>query len=260
MRLLEREPNGELRLTNDLAPGAVPPYAILSHTWGPDSEEVTYQDFLDDTGKEKTGYNKIRFCAEQASRDGIQYSWVDTCCINKWNNSELQEAIISMFRWYHQAAKCYVYLSDLSITDHGRDTDPSERLWEPAFRASKWFTRGWTLQELLAPASVEFFTRDGQRLGDKESLMRLIHDITGIAVPALWGASLSEFTVDERFEWARRRQTKKPEDLAYCLLGIFGVDMNLRYGEGGEYAMRRLRKKIDKAHNCEQKSGRPGGT
>jgi hypothetical protein len=167
MRLLERNNDGEFSLTKDFG-DHVPRYAILSHTWGADTEEVTFRDLTDGTGKSKAGYGKIRFCGEQARRDGLEYFWVDTCCIDKSNNTELAEAINSMFRWYRDAAKCYVYLSDVSITKPNTSTLLSEFTWESAFRASRWFTRGWILQELLAPDSVEFFSRAGKRLGIKK--------------------------------------------------------------------------------------------
>ncbi|RYO93045.1 hypothetical protein DL762_001308 [Monosporascus cannonballus] len=218
MRLLKCS-DGQFKLTNDLVHD-IPSYAILSHTWGPDTEEVTFRDLVDDTGKDKIGYEKIKFCAEQAKRDGLQYFWVDTCCIDKSNNTELSRAINSMFRWYQNAARCYVYMSGISATGY-ESSQQSGLAWESAFRAHRWFTRGWTLQELLAPTSVEFFTQDGRRLGDKKSLEQQIHEITGIAVPALRGSDLSQFDVEERFKWAEARQTTHEEDWAYCLLGIF---------------------------------------
>jgi hypothetical protein len=114
MRLLECNSAGEFSLTEDIVDDdKIPPYAILSHTWK-DGEEVTFQELIDGTGKGKPGYEKIRFCGEQAKRDGLRYFWVDTCCINKSNNTELSEAINSMFRWYCSATRCYVYLSDVS--------------------------------------------------------------------------------------------------------------------------------------------------
>ena len=115
MRLLQCRNTGEFSLTKDFLDGeAVPPYAILSHTWE-DGQEVTYKDLMDVTGRSKSGYDKIQFCGQQAERDGLQYFWVDTCCIDKSNHVELQKAINSMFRWYGNAAKCYVYLSDVLI-------------------------------------------------------------------------------------------------------------------------------------------------
>jgi hypothetical protein len=253
MRLLKLETNVEFSLTGDII-GDVPPYAVLSHTWGADTDEVTFKDLEEGTGKRKAGYTKIRFCGKQADNDGLEYFWVDTCCINKeyfWvdtccinkpNHTELSEAITSMFRWYRDAAKCYVYLSDVSIGDH--NNDQSQRTWESAFRKSRWFTRGWTLQELLAPASVEFFSREGKRLGDKNLLERQIHEITGIPIEALRGSPLSNFSVDKRMLWAAKRETKRKEDKAYSLLGIFNVYMPLMYGEG-DNAFRRLKKEIE---------------
>jgi Heterokaryon incompatibility protein (HET) len=199
MRLLESNSAGEFSLTKDFIGDDVPKYAILSHTWGPDTEEVTFKDLTDDTGKHKNGYNKIRFCGKQAERDGLQFFWIDTCCIDKSNSTELSEAINSMFRWYRDAAKCYVYLSDVSSPAFDTNGESGQLAYESALRESRWFTRGWTLQELLAPGSVEFFCREGNRLGDKRSLERQIHEITKIAIPALRGTPLSQFGVDERF-------------------------------------------------------------
>ncbi|RYP66411.1 hypothetical protein DL771_007820 [Monosporascus sp. 5C6A] len=244
------------KLTEDLVHD-IPSYAILSHTWGPDTEEVTFRDLVDGTGKDKIGYEKIKFCAEKAKRDSIQYFWVDTCCIDKSNNTELSTAINSMFRWYQNAARCYVYLSGISATGY-EDSQQSELAWESAFRAHRWFTRGWTLQELLAPASVEFFTQDGRRLGDKKCLEQQIHEITGIAVPALRGSDLSQFDVEERFKWAETRQTTHEEDWAYCLLGIFGVFMPLIYGEGKSNAVRRLKREIADAISRDDAPNRQG--
>ena len=113
MRLLQCNSAGQLSLTKDLIGDDIPKYAILSHTWGADTEEVAFRDLMDGTGKSKAGYDKIRFCGEQARRDGLKYFWVDTCCIDKSNNTELSRAINSMFCWYRNAAKCYVYLSDV---------------------------------------------------------------------------------------------------------------------------------------------------
>ena len=244
MRLLLRDNTGEFSLTKDfVGDNAVPPYAILSHTWKED-QEVTFKDLMDGTGKSKIGYGKIRFCGQQAECDGLQYFWVDTCCIDKSNHVELQEAINSMFRWYQNAAKCYVYLSDVSTAKRKASNDFSEFTWESAFRESRWFTRGWTLQELLAPRVVQFFSREGKQLGDKRNLGQLIHRITGIALQALQGTPLCNFSVDERLLWAKSRQTTRKEDKAYSLLGIFGIYMSLIYGEGEEHAFKRLQKEI----------------
>jgi hypothetical protein len=243
MRLLQYN-DGDFSLT-EFFEGDIPKkYAILSHRWG--AEEVTFKDLTDGTSKGKAGYGKIQFCGEQARRDGLRYFWVDTCCIDKSNAVELQEAINSMFRWYQHATKCYVYLPDVSRprTD---SADGSNEAWEWTFRKTKWFTRGWTLQELIAPASVDFFSEEGEPLGNKASLERYICEVTGIPASALRGSLLSDFSVTERMSWAASRETYRQEDMAYSLLGIFDVNMPLIYSEGKDRAMSRLREEIEKA-------------
>jgi hypothetical protein len=251
MRLLKRCVNGSFSLTT-FTTSNVPRYAVLSHTWDADSQEVTYQEITRGTGSSKTGYRKIEFCADQAEEDGLEYFWVDSCCIDKSNSSELTEAINSMYRWYFEAAKCYVYLSDVS-TDYQHGS--SQHQWDQAFSQSYWFQRGWTLQELLAPSSVEFFSRDGQRLGDKGTLESQISQVTGIASQALRGAPMSQFSVEERMSWAADRQTTKEEDKAYSLLGIFEVHMPLIYGEGQRNSFRRLREEIEKSLDFNESEG-----
>jgi Heterokaryon incompatibility protein (HET) len=253
MRLLRRSNSGEFGLTKDLVgDDTIHHYAILSHTWGPDTEEVTFEDMTNGTGKNKPGYEKIRFCGEQARQDGLEYFWIDTCCINKANYAELSQAINSMFRWYRNATRCYVYLSDVSSPPFDTNDEFHPRPWEPDFWKSRWFTRGWTLQELLAPRSVEFFSQERKRLGDKTSLKQQIHEITAIPKSALQGAPLSQFSVNERLSWIERRQTKLEEDKAYSLLGIFGVYIAPIYGEGTGSAFKRLLDEIDKLEKCIQ--------
>jgi hypothetical protein len=246
MRLLQRNSASEFSLTQDFGSGKIPEYVILSHTWGPDKEEVTYRDLIDGTGKSKDGYEKIRFCGEQARHDGLQYFWIDTCCIDKSNSAELQESINSMYRWYRDAAKCYVFLSDIPRTAVDSEDRSYQLPWESAFRTSRWFTRGWTLQELIAPRLVEFFSKDCKLLGDKASLERHICEITKIPSKVLQGHPLAEFSVIERMSWAETRQTTREEDIAYSLLGIFNVYMPLIYSEGRENAKARLREAIDR--------------
>ena len=243
MRLLRLEEDGGFRLV-EFVGKSTPRYAIISHTWGADDEEVTFKDLIDGTGKTKAGYRKIHFCGMQAANDSLQFFWVDTCCIDKSSSTELSEAINSMFRWYHDAAKCYVYLSDVSV---GGSDLFSQQTWKPAFQHSRWFTRGWTLQELLAPTCVDFFSVEGERLGDKISLVQEIHGITGIPIQALQGRPLSEFSVDERMSWAEKRETRREEDAAYSLLGIFNTHMPLIYGEGQKKAFIRLQKEIEES-------------
>ena len=247
MRLLKQNNTGEFGLTEDFVSDNIPRYAILSHTWGAAAEEVSFKDMMDGTGKSKPGYDKIRFCGEQARRDALQYFWIDTCCIDKSSSTELQEAINSMFCWYRNAAKCYVYLQDVSRPALGANDKPNQLPWESSFRTSRWFTRGWTLQELVAPVLVEFYSQEGEQLGNKRSLERDIHEVTGIPVKALRGSPLSDFSIPERMLWAENRETTRQEDKAYSLLGIFDVYIPLIYGEGREKAFKRLREEIDKA-------------
>jgi hypothetical protein len=239
MRLLEFNNDGEFSLATFFADKIPQKYAILSHTW--EEEEVTFEDLQSGTGTKKAGYNKIRFCGEQARRDSLQYFWVDTCCIDKSSSAELSEAINSMFRWYRESTKCYVYLSDVSRTAVNTDN----LAWESLFPNSKWFTRGWTLQELIAPTSVEFYSKEGELLGDKSTLEQHICEVTGIPAKALRGSPLSDFSITERMSWAERRETTCQEDKAYSLLGIFDIYMPLIYGEGKDHAFKRLREIIN---------------
>jgi hypothetical protein len=240
MRLLSFDKDDNLAWT-EYGQDNVPPYAILSHTWG--TEEVTFLDLITDNSRRKAGRRKIEFCGEQAARDRLRYFWVDTCCIDKRDNTELTEAINCMFRWYRNAVKCYVYLSDVSTSN----SDPKicQSAWEADFRKSRWFTRGWTLQELIAPTSVLFYSSQHKELGDKKSLAHVLHEITGIPIVALDGHDLDTFSATERMAWAANRQTTKDEDGAYCLLGIFSIFMPLIYGEGKENALMRLQREID---------------
>jgi hypothetical protein len=250
MRLLRRCDNGSFSLTQ-VADEAIPPYAILSHTWGADTEEVTFEDLTNGTGKDKPGYKKIQFCGEQAAQDGLKYFWIDTCCIYKTNYAELSHAIRSMFRWYSKATRCYVYLSDILSPPSNTDAIKAGP-WELEFGKSRWFTRGWTLQELLAPSSVEFFSQEQKRLGDKRSLRQQIHEITGIPDSALQGAPLSQFSVNERLSWKEGRHTKLEEDRAYSLFGLFDVYIPPIYGEGTARAFQRLTDEIGKLEKCLQ--------
>jgi hypothetical protein len=249
MRLLKNEGVGGVIITS-FDDNAIPPYAILSHTWGADTEEVTFADLVEGSGQAKRGYRKIRFCGEQAQHDGLQYFWVDTCCINKSDRAELSQAIRSMFRWYQNAARCYVYLSDVSTRKRKLDDMLGNFTWEPSFSSSRWFTRGWTLQELLAPNKVEFFSQEWEKLGTKKSLKSVIHKITSIPHEVLSGAPLSQFSVNERLRWKEGRVTKREEDGAYSLQGILDVELAPLYSEGVVGAFRRLMDEIHKLERC----------
>lgn len=251
MRLISLKEDGTPTLTKDLTADELCdyPYAILSHTWLPDNEdEITFQELTSGVAETKPdGFAKIKFCGEQAARNDLKYFWIDTCCINKDLTSELQEAIKLMYSWYQGSSRCYVYLTDVSVD--GPDALSSPELWHSQFRSSRWFTRGWTLQELLAPKSVEFFSKEGTRLGNKTSLLQMIHEITNIPVGALQGDDLEGFPVDQRLSWSANRQTKRREDKAYCLFGIFNIAIPPTYGVEEDGAFARLKEEIFKHTN-----------
>ncbi|KAI1360165.1 heterokaryon incompatibility protein-domain-containing protein [Xylaria arbuscula] len=248
MRLLRlHASSGQLSLTRDLIDSDITQrYAILSHTWAINNDdEVTFQDMNDGSGIHKPGYTKILFCADMTRQHGLEYFWVDSCCIDKTNSVELSTAIVSMFDWYAKSERCFVYLEDVSMT-RKYTHDQNALSWKSEFRKSRWFTRGWTLQELLAPQSVEFFSREGELLGKKATLASEVHEITGVPYAALADSNLDfkRFPIKERLQWAQGRVTKRREDKAYCLLGILGVSIYFTYGEG-ENTWRRLMRELD---------------
>ncbi|KAJ8113745.1 hypothetical protein OPT61_g4195 [Boeremia exigua] len=243
MRLIQVSADGSFSLAR-YESTSIPPYAILSHTWAKDEDEVTYEDMQNKTGQEKTGYAKMLFCADRVAENGLQHFWIDTCCIDKTSSAELAESITSMFRWYKDSDQCYVYLTDVTINKRKADHEAAHPTWMSAFRTSRWFTRGWTLQELLAPSAISFFSREEKELGNKLDLEQHIHEVTRIPIPALRGLPLHEFSIPDRMSWAASRETKREEDKAYSLCGIFGVSMVPNYGELQESAFRGLRKEI----------------
>ena len=210
---------------------AIPPYAILSHCWA--TEEITYEDICRPEGTAyKAGWAKIDGACNEAKGHGYDFIWIDTCCIDKSSSTELSEAINSMFNWYRNAATCFAYLSDVKS-----DADLIE---------SRWFSRGWTLQELLAPKIVYFYTSDWKCIGDKEALAVDISGKTSIPQDILVDVEFMWYTsIARRMSWAAGRDTTRVEDTAYCLLGIFGVNMPLLYGEG-DRAFLRLQEEIIK--------------
>lgn len=204
-----------------------PHYVILSHTWA--EEEVSFRDMNEaqyEGIQNKAGYQKIVKCCEQVLLAGFAWVWIDTCCINKESSAELTEAINSMYTWYWEAEICYAFLVDVGTGDES--AAPSE-----GFVRSNWFNRGWTLQELLAPSVVEFYNHDWTFIGTKSSLAASIAQATRIETTYLLDREVvSDATVGTRFSWASRRVTTRSEDMAYCLLGLFGVHMPMLYGEG----------------------------
>lgn len=227
------------------------PYAILSHTW--EEQELDFDTFKAGDGRDWKGFSKIEKCCQQARSEGLKYAWVDTCCIDKRSSAELSEAINSMFQWYEHAAVCYVYLADVVVASGGSpviNSDPAPFDVE-SFKASRWLTRGWTLQELLAPVKVHFYSNNWSFLGCRSNLANVIHEATNIANDVLTGtASLHSFSIACRMSWAAHRTTTREEDMAYSLLGIFRVNMPLLYGEG-KHAFFRLQETIVEKSNDE---------
>lgn len=227
--------NVRTRQREEFFGNAIPPYAILSHTWGID--EVTFQDLSGTDHRQKLGYAKIDGCCRQATRDGLHYCWVDTCCIDKSSSAELSEAINSMFSWYEASAMCYAFLEDVFSGQDAWETDS-------AFRASRWFTRGWTLQELLAPRTIQFYAHDwrpihlaGYPLWSPANT--LLSEVTGIPETIFSRELLlSEVSAACKLSWAANRVTTRVEDSAYSLLGLLGVNMPLLYGEGNKAFVR----------------------
>ena len=222
-----------------------PPYAILSHRW--EAEEVTYQDLQAGRGPSMAGWRKITQCCAQARKDGHEYVWIDTCCIDKLSSAELSEAINSMFRWFEGSEVCYTYLND--VTTGGQDQD----LWVEEFKRSEWFTRGWTLQELIAPYRMDFYDAEWSKIGSREYLGSMIESVTGVEredcnstdeKSVQHGGHYFTRSVAQRMCWASTRITTRAEDVAYCLMGIFDVNMPLLYGEGGRKAFYRLQIEI----------------
>ncbi|KAK7968011.1 uncharacterized protein PG986_002288 [Apiospora aurea] len=236
-------------------------YAILSHRW--EEEEVTLQEIQELSRRQwskavshtanairaKKGYIKLKSFAALALREGYEYIWVDTCCIDKTSSAELSEAINSMYRWYRKADKCYAYLSDVKHGYH----DKIGGVFYLLCSESRWFTRGWTLQELVAPAKLSFYGADWKYLGSKnddEDIQFDLKKITGINIRVLDGSlQIFDVSVAERMKWASKRETSRPEDLAYSLLGIFDANMPLLYGEGGAKAFIRLQEEILRSSN-----------
>ncbi|THU96269.1 HET-domain-containing protein [Dendrothele bispora CBS 962.96] len=228
-----------------------PPFAILSHTWYPEQEIL----FKHVQGQEWTtqykalkGYFKLMRACEQAKTHGLEYVWVDSCCIDKDSSAELSEAINSMYPYYRDSVVCYAYLSDVSSSS---EQDP--RVTNSKFRSSKWFTRGWTLQELIAPSKVIFFSDMWTPIGTKSELRNVISEVTRIPTtllrvhyPKAQPFKLSNYSIAQKMSWAAKRETTRPEDIAYCLMGVFNVNMPLLYGEGEHRAFLRLQEEIIK--------------
>jgi hypothetical protein len=243
-------------ILEDFSARQKPPYAILSYTWGDAQDEISFADFHNPSIlRKKPGFHKITLAAMEAKATGIDYIWVDTCCIDKSSSTELTFSINSMFQWYAEANICYAYLSDVYLpADHDSSPmkDQSPGLFD-LLQNSRWFTRGWTLQELLAPEYVILFDANWNKIGNKASFRDTISSITGIEAAVLGKAykfelkpfydhigSTKVLLWSTVMRWSSKRNTSRPEDTAYCLMGIFGVHMPLLYGEGEKRAFGRL--------------------
>lgn len=224
-----------------------PPYAILSHTWG--QEEVLFEDIQKGIAESRIAFSKVQGCCRKATDDGFQWVWIDTCCIDKSSSAELSEAISSMFAWYQNSTVCYAYLRDVVHEFQGETQtfkyfEPEDVRYENAgnveqidhnlggYIRSRWFKRGWTLQELIASKVVEFYSAEWILIGTKSTLSKGISRTTGIPNRILRGESLQTCSVAQRMSWASERETTRVEDKAYCLMGLFGVNLPLIYGEG----------------------------
>ncbi|KAF8454088.1 heterokaryon incompatibility protein-domain-containing protein [Kalaharituber pfeilii] len=229
-------------------------YAILSHTWG--DHEINLQKFVQWVAaqkkaskeekkggltdeEEKQGLEKILQFCKLARLDGFQYAWIDTCCIDKTNPTELSESLNSMYQWYQDSSVCYTYLVDVD-----EKKDPLAAGSE--FRNSRWFTRGWTLQELLAPLTVVFYGKNWIEIGTKATLSKAITDVTGIRDVVLLVNFPEEISLGERLSWAAGRETSRIEDRAYSLLGLLQINMPAHYGEGKQ-AFIRLQEELIKS-------------
>lgn len=208
-----------------------PPYGILSHRW--QDGEVSYQDMLSGKAEIKKGYTKLKDFCQNCKADDYDFAWIDTCCIDKTDSTELAEAITSMYRWYQKSAKCYVYLYDIDQDDSG------------SIFHSRWFSRSWTLQELVAPQNVHFYDRAWVYCGDKIQHDYEISKRCKIPVEVLHGKDPRKYSTMQRMSWSFGRTTTRAEDRAYSLLGLFDIAMPIQYGEGMR-AFTRLQEEIKK--------------
>ncbi|KAH9896287.1 heterokaryon incompatibility protein-domain-containing protein [Xylariomycetidae sp. FL2044] len=230
----------------------VPPYAILSHRWG-GPEEVTFKDMANGTSEARAGWSKVDNFCKRATIDGWDYVWMDSCCIDKADPTELGEAINSMFRWYEDAQVCYAYLEDVpprySPFAASKRYDRQRKVpWKWYFRSSKWFTRGWTLQELLAPSFLIFLDEKWHDIGTREAWAAEITIATAIEERQLH--DFRSCSIATKLSWAAHRRTTRIEDRAYSLLGLLGVNLPLIYSEGPR-AFIRLQHELIQNHNDE---------
>ena len=259
--ILERE--GLIRWGKHVDPRAKVPqfggdevmeYAILSHRWI--EQEVDYNEIVElaKVNKEerteirqRDGYRKILQGCEQAKKDGYKWLWIDTCCIDKRSSAELSEAINSMYRWYENSRICYAYLHDLPGSS--LPTARNNERYAKSNGRPEWFSRGWTLQEMIAPKDVQFFNKDWRPVGDKRALSPILEEITRVPQNILKeGFSSNRPCVAQIMSWAANRTTTRVEDRAYSLMGLLDVNMPMLYEEGKK-AFHRLQLEIIRTSN-----------
>lgn len=241
MRMLSST-NSRVRFRTFNSPKAVVgDYAVLSHVWNGIEQSYPGIARLERAGAAVNDPRlcfKVRECLRLAQVYHCPWIWMDAPCIDKRSSAEISESIRSMFKWYSQSSVCFAYLADVPSNSGPIDAPDS------AFRRSKYFLRGWTLQELIAPRRVVFLAKDWTVLGEKRELAGLLEEITGIDADVLtFRHCLSDISVARRLSWASRRETGRPEDMAYCLMGLFDIHMPVLYGEGGA-AFERLQEAI----------------
>ena len=230
-------------------------YAILSHRWI-DPTEVDYEKMVDlgqmdrehqDEIRDCLGYKKILDACKQAQTDGYEWMWVDTCCIDKRSSAELSEAINSMYRWYGNARVCYAYLHDVDGSSFPTKKDNGKYAKSNGW--PEWFSRGWTLQEMIAPQNLQFFNKDWRAIGNKNRLAETLEEITGVPGHILAdGLEGNRPCVAQIISWAANRTTTRVEDRAYSLMGLLDVNMPMLYGERKK-AFHRLQLEIIRSSN-----------
>jgi hypothetical protein len=219
-------------------------YAILSHRWI-HGQEVCLQDWEAFVAKQqpilnqiqpKLGFIKIHNACAQAKKQGMDWIWIDTMCIDKTNDAEVKMSINRMFSWYQQASICLVYLHDLQ---GGNRLEVISEDQKPT-----WFTRGWTLQELLAPTTVLFFDQHWNYLGTRSELAEAINKFTGIPLDVLCHCNIKSYSYAKRLSWSKGRETELPEDRVYSLIGLSEVFVSAEYGIGYHQALLKLKSAI----------------
>ncbi|KAI0378362.1 heterokaryon incompatibility protein-domain-containing protein [Hypomontagnella monticulosa] len=220
---------------------SIPPYAILSHVWGEDEFELSFEDLkhhdINTLDYKRAGYSKVKNTCKNAVADGLKYVWIDTCCVDHTSSAELFEVINYMFSFYRKSEVCYVYLADINITDGAQHESLD-------FGSSRWFSRGWTLQELLAPSVCKFFDSNWEFIGTRFHLSKTISEVTGIHPRYLRSEQdPREASCPSKMNWLSRRECTRAEDIAYCVSGLFDLNLPLLYGEG-ERTFQRLQKEI----------------